>query len=127
MRGFPRKRRPFSNRPRRWEGHRRESPIFGCPLTPAGAKGPSASRRLRRQRRELLAVGLLHPRPDPMAGQGVSEHLPHRGILVGVIELVAAEPPADEAEQHALRVAYRAGMLEGEIARRRRAGVEMLM
>src|SRR5262244_1193961 len=80
----------------------------------------------RRQRLELLAVGFLHARAEAMLRERLLEHCAHARALVRIVELIAAEPAADPAHHHALRIALRAE-LEGEIARRRRASVEMLV
>src|SRR6185503_17834662 len=53
-------------------------------------------------------------------------HLAQRRRLVRVVDLVATKPAADPGHRDALRIARRP-MLESEVARRRRPGVEMLM
>ena len=60
--------------------------------------------------------------------QRFREPLPDLGALVGVVDLVAAQALADPGLGHALRVADGDTLvLEGEIARRGRAGIEMLV
>ena len=60
--------------------------------------------------------------------QRVREHAADFRRLVGIVDLVAADAPADPGDRHALRIAQRRDLvLEGEIARRRRAGVEVLV
>ena len=92
--------------------------------------GPSPRRRstCRRLVALLRSVGLVHLRRQPVLGELLRELLARLRVLVGVVDLVAAVPLADPGLRHALRVADRdALVLEGEIARRRRAGVEVLM
>ena len=76
----------------------------------------------------LGGVGLVHRRLEPVPGKLLLEFLARLRVLVGVVDLVAAEPLADPGLRHALGVADRdALVLEGEIARRRCAGVEVLV
>ena len=63
-----------------------------------------------------------------MLRQRIGEHAPDLGALVGVVDLVAAEALGDPRLRHALRVADRHAFgLEREIARGRRAGIEVLV
>src|ERR1700719_4560549 len=80
----------------------------------------------RREAANLRRVHVVHARKQRVFGERVGEQLAHSRMLVGVIDLGAAEAPADPGDRHALRIARRP-VLEGEIARRRRAGIEMLM
>src|SRR5439155_23058159 len=76
----------------------------------------------RRHIRLLGRVGLVHLRAQPALGELLREQLAGFRVLVGVIDLVATGAPADPGLRHALRVADGdALVLEGEIARRRRA------
>src|SRR4029079_3738355 len=78
--------------------------------------------------RLLGGVGLVHSGFQPVPGELAFELLAGLRMLVGVVDLVAAEPLADPRLRHALRITDGdALVLEGEIARGRRAGVEMLM
>src|SRR5581483_8782502 len=77
---------------------------------------------------EFCSVGCSHLGRQPVLGEFAFELLAGFGILVAVIDLVAADAPADPGFRHALRVADGdALVLEGEIARRRRPGVKMLV
>ncbi len=63
-----------------------------------------------------------------MARQGVGKPLANLGRLVGVVDLVPADAAADPGLGHALGVAHGDAFgLEGEVARRGRAGVEVLV
>ena len=61
-----------------------------------------------------------------MPGERLGEHAPHQRMLVGVVDLGAAEPPRDPRDRDTLRIARRP-VLEREIASGRRPGIEMLM
>src|SRR5690348_14600647 len=77
---------------------------------------------------ELSLVGRVHFRAQPLLGEFALEILAGLGVLVAVVDLVAAEALADPRLRHALRVAdCNALVLEGEIARRRGASIEMLV
>src|SRR5262249_3638785 len=97
----------------------------------SGISNKARLRRLRRRRRqigELLRIGLVHARGEAALAQLIGEHSPHHRHLVGIVDLIAAEAPADPRLGHALRVADGNDLvLEGEIARGRGAGVEMLV
>src|SRR5439155_5417582 len=83
---------------------------------------------LRRQIRKLGLVGILHARKHAMLSQSLCEHGSDFWSFVGIIELVAADAPADPGRRNPLRIAdERDLVLEGEIARRRSPGIEMLM
>src|SRR4029450_12209302 len=87
-----------------------------------------ALHRLRRQVRKLGLIRLLHARLHPMLGEFPCEQGPDLGRLVGIVDLIAADAAADPGGRHTLRVAdERDLVLEGEIARPRRPGVEVLM
>ena len=63
-----------------------------------------------------------------MLGERVAKPIAHFGGLIGIVDLVAAEPFANPRLRHALRVAQRDGFrLKRQIACRRRAGVEVLV
>src|SRR5436305_1138131 len=82
----------------------------------------------RRQIRELLLIGVFHPRRQAVAGQGILERGADLRRLIGVIDLLASDAPADPGGGHALGIPdQRHLMLEGEIARRRGPRIEMLM
>src|SRR5262249_32497994 len=105
----PRFSRPFVRFAPRTAGR---GTLPGAHVARAPAPGsPAASSRLRRQGRELLAVVLPHARGQAILRQRIGEHLPHGGVLVGIVELVAADAAAHEAQKHTLRVARRAGIL----------------
>src|SRR4051812_298486 len=81
-----------------------------------------------RQLRELRLIRFIHPRLETPLRQRVPEPLTHPRGFVRVVDLIAAEPARDPRLRHALRVANgHAFGLEGEVPRRRRAGVEVLM
>ena len=50
-----------------------------------------------------------------MPGECLGEHAPHQRMLVGVVDLGAAEPPRDPRDRDTLRIARRP-VLEREIA-----------
>ena len=63
-------------------------------------------------------VGPVHARLQPLFGKGCSEQLPNHGRLVGIVDLVAADPFADPGPGNALRITDRdTFMLKGQIAR----------
>src|SRR5207249_12229464 len=71
---------------------------------------------------------LIHARAQAVLGQVLREHSADHRHLVGVVDLIAAEPPADPGPGHTLRVTNgNALVLEGKIARRRGSAVEVLM
>src|ERR1051325_10267689 len=77
---------------------------------------------------ELGCIGLVHLRGEAVLGELNRELLARLGVLVAVVDLVATQPLADPGLRHALGVADRhALVLESEITRRRRSGVEVLM
>ena len=96
--------------------HRRPGHVVGVPR-PEAAGDPRAPPRTRR------------PSPgEALFRQRLAEGLAHDRRLVGVVDLVAADPPADPGLRDALRVADRDDLvLEGEVARRGVAGVEVLV
>src|SRR5215211_5240080 len=74
---------------------------------------------------ELGCIGLAHLRRQPVLGQFLRELLTRLGVLIAVVDLVAAGAFADPRLRYALGVADRnALVLEGEITRRCRPGVE---
>src|SRR5262249_7137932 len=59
----------------------------------------------RRQVRQLSLVGLLHAWLHAVLGKLLREHRPDLRPLVGIVDLIAADAPADPGRRHALRVA----------------------
>src|SRR5205807_1230420 len=92
------------------------------------ATGPGSELRRRRQVGEFLRISLIHARGETVLGKLLGEDFAHHRDLVGVVDLVAAETPADPGLGHALCVADGdALVLEGEVPRRGGAGVEVLV
>src|SRR5712692_623732 len=78
----------------------------------------SVLHRIRGTLQLLRRVRPLHARGEAVAGERVGEQRAHDGLLVGIIDLVAAGAPADPRLRDPLRVADGdALVLEGEIAR----------
>src|ERR1700731_2071672 len=115
----------------------RTASVSGAADRTAGSDGGTAGRAARsdsggmargRQLRQLRLVCLVHPRFHAVFLQCVAEQLANHLFLVGIVDLIAADAPADPGLRHALRVADRDRfMLEGEVSSRRRARVEMLV
>src|SRR5580700_12208097 len=82
--------------------------------------------RSRRQVRDFRRVDIVHAWSQGVLGERFGKQLAHFRVLVGVIDLGAAETAADPRDRHALGVARRP-VLEGEVARRCRTGIEMLV
>src|SRR5919204_2296797 len=81
-----------------------------------------------RQVGQLLRVGLVHARGETLLGELLGEHFAYHRYLVGIVDLITTETPADPGLGHALGIADGdALVLEGEIARRGGAGVEVLV
>src|SRR5688500_2397296 len=94
-------------------------------------KGPDPFFGTRRVLGRLFAfhgVGLVHVGLQAMLGQRLRKPLPDLGTLVGVVDLVSAQAPADPGLGNALGIADRDALgLEREVARRRGAGIEVLV
>src|SRR5262245_28671902 len=78
-------------------------PTKGCSFTglpPSRHRGPLR----RRQRFQLLGVGLGHARNKPVGGELPLEQRAHRSRLVRVVVLGATLAPADPGDRHALGV-----------------------
>src|SRR5262249_22831406 len=63
--------------------------------------------RLRRQVGELGLIGRVHLRLQPVLCQRIAEQRAHLLPLVGIVDLIAAEPAADPSLRHPLRIADR--------------------
>src|ERR1700722_13856235 len=78
--------------------------------------------------RLFLGVSLIHPRRETVLGEFCREGAANFRLLVDIVDLIAAGALRDPGFRHALRVADGDPLvLEGEIARRRRAGIEVLV
>src|ERR1700722_18853751 len=107
---------------------RTKAPSSWSSLTGRSGTSVSGGMARGRQLRQLSLISLFHPRRHPVLGQRFAEQLAYHWFFVGIIDLVAADPPADPCLRHALRVADgNHFMLEGQIPSRRRAGVEVLV
>src|SRR6266508_6010430 len=85
-------------------------------------RGIRRSGRFGRRFAQFRPVGLLHSRLQVVPGERLGKQLANLRLFVRVVDLVAAEPPADPGLRHALLVADRGGfVLERELARRYRA------
>src|SRR5450759_3130029 len=73
-------------------------------------------------------VGLVHVRLQATFGKGCSKQLSDHWRLVGIINLIAADPFADPGLGNTLRITdCDAFVLKSQIARGRGSGIEMLM
>src|SRR5258706_13464578 len=99
-----------------------------CPFPYAETPGSGGLGNLGREFGKLVAIGLFHARFQAVLGERLGEHLAHFGRLVGIVDLVAADPLADPRLGHALGVADgNAFLLERKVARGRGARVEVLV
>src|SRR2546422_2403137 len=74
----------------------------------------SLLRRLGREFAKFRPVGLFHPRLEIVLGERLGKQLANRRPLVRIVDLVAAEPPADPGLRDPLLIANGGGfVLEG--------------
>src|SRR5215469_4410155 len=88
--------------------------------------GAPGSRSLGRKVVRLGPVRLVHARGQPVPGESFRKHATHLRVLVRIVDLHAAQPPADPRQWDTLGIARR-GMLEGKITRRCWTRVEVLV
>ena len=89
---------------------------------------PRLLRRFGGQVGDFRLIELVHVGRQVIFGQRVLETRAHAGALVGIVDLIAADPCRDPGLGHALRVTNcYAFVLESEIAGRRGTSIEMLV
>src|SRR5262245_17117918 len=72
-----------------------------CHRSPRARRRRVALHRLGRQVGELGLIGVLHLRLHAVLGELLREGATHLRPLIGVVDLVAADPPADPGGRHA--------------------------